>query len=263
MRRINLLRAHGSPTGYFYRAEKCRCAACRGAQADSKCRWRQTNLISTREYDSAYNAAHRDEKAAWRVAYNLEHLAERTAYGAAYYADHRAEIAAYGAAYNAAHREENAARTAAYRATHREEIAARGAAHRATHSEERASYMVAYYASHREELVAYQAAYKAAHREEYAAYTRNHEARKKGNGGTHTAADVKAQYERQKGRCYWQVTDVCKARRGKLGDTYHVDHVTPVVKSGSNGPENLVIACPTCNQSKGAKHPMDFAGILF
>jgi 5-methylcytosine-specific restriction endonuclease McrA len=34
------------------------------------------------------------------------------------------------------------------------------------------------------------------------------------------------------------------------------------VLGGSNGPENIVIACPHCNQSKNAKHPMDFCGRL-
>jgi len=37
----------------------------------------------------------------------------------------------------------------------------------------------------------------------------------------------------------------------------------PVILGGSNGPANIVAACPHCNQRKAAKHPMDFAGILF
>lgn len=69
--------------------------------------------------------------------------------------------------------------------------------------------------------------------------------------GTHTAADVAAQYLRQHGRCYW-----CAV---KVGKTYHVDHVTPLVKKGSNGPDNLVISCPACNLSKGAKLPHEFS----
>lgn len=102
---------------------------------------------------------------------------------------------------------------------------------------------------------AYREVWRKAHREECRGYFRNHEARKLGNGGTHTAADIKAQYSRQKGRCFY-----CG---GKVGGTYHTDHVIPLVLDGSNGPENLVIACPTCNLSKGAKHPMDFDGRMF
>jgi 5-methylcytosine-specific restriction endonuclease McrA len=75
-----------------------------------------------------------------------------------------------------------------------------------------------------------------------------------GNGGTHTAADVAAQRARQRGRCYW-----CHE---KVGKSYHVDHVMPLALGGSNGPENIVIACISCNLRKSAKHPMDWAGRL-
>ena len=68
-------------------------------------------------------------------------------------------------------------------------------------------------------------------------------------------ADVAAQRTRQKGRCYW-----CGEKTGRH---YHVDHVVPLIKGGSNGPENLVIACAACNLSKKDRHPMDFAGRMF
>ena len=84
----------------------------------------------------------------------------------------------------------------------------------------------------------------------YAAYSRNRQARKQGNGGTHTAADIRKQYERQDGLCFY-----CKT---KVGDKYHVDHFMPLVLGGSNGPEKLVIACSTCNLTKNAKHPLEF-----
>ena len=72
--------------------------------------------------------------------------------------------------------------------------------------------------------------------------------------GSHTVSDVENQHARQKGRCYW-----CQR---KVGDDYHVDHVVPLALGGIDGPENLVVACPSCNCSKGAKHPQEFAGIL-
>lgn len=72
--------------------------------------------------------------------------------------------------------------------------------------------------------------------------------------GSISSADITAQYERQRGRCYW-----CEE---KVGATYHVDHVIPLALGGANTADNIVISCPTCNSSKGAKHPMDFAGRL-
>jgi 5-methylcytosine-specific restriction endonuclease McrA len=75
-------------------------------------------------------------------------------------------------------------------------------------------------------------------------------ARKMQADGAHTAEDVQEQYERQKGRCYW-----CGKRVGK---NYHVDHIVPLSRGGSNWPENIVLACPSCNISKSNKLPHEW-----
>ena len=75
-------------------------------------------------------------------------------------------------------------------------------------------------------------------------------ARKLNADGCYTALDVQRQYEAQKGICYY-----CKCQ---VDDSYQVDHVIPLARGGSNGPENLVIACANCNQSKGAKLPHEW-----
>lgn len=63
--------------------------------------------------------------------------------------------------------------------------------------------------------------------------------------GTHTAADIRALYDEQQGQCSY-----CGIR---LFDDYHVDHVQPISRGGSNGVENLLLACPECNLSKNDK----------
>jgi 5-methylcytosine-specific restriction endonuclease McrA len=73
--------------------------------------------------------------------------------------------------------------------------------------------------------------------------------------GSHTADDIEAIYASQKGRCYW-----CQERVGK---DYHVDHRIPMSRGGTNNPDNIVIACPHCNQSKKDKLPHEWAGQLF
>ena len=80
---------------------------------------------------------------------------------------------------------------------------------------------------------------------------RNYRARLHAAAGFHTCEDVAAQRKRQRGHCYW-----CRV---KVGRHYHVDHVTPLSKGGSNGPENIVITCAHCNHAKNARHPMDWS----
>lgn len=72
-------------------------------------------------------------------------------------------------------------------------------------------------------------------------------------GGSHSAGDIRRIYELQRGRCYW-----CR----KPVKEYHVDHRVPLSRGGSNGPENLVVACASCNLRKGALTPEEFAGVL-
>jgi 5-methylcytosine-specific restriction endonuclease McrA len=79
-------------------------------------------------------------------------------------------------------------------------------------------------------------------------------ARKRNNGGRHTVADVLNRLAQQGGLCWWCAQPV--------GDDYHADHIIPLAEGGSDGPENICIACPTCNQVKGAKMPLQFAGRL-
>jgi 5-methylcytosine-specific restriction endonuclease McrA len=58
----------------------------------------------------------------------------------------------------------------------------------------------------------------------------------------------------QKSKCWW-----CGK---KLGKSYHIDHRIPLAKGGADSPSNAVAACVSCNTSKGAKMPWQFAGRL-
>lgn len=73
--------------------------------------------------------------------------------------------------------------------------------------------------------------------------------------GTFTADDVLIQYRSQRGKC-WHC--------GKpVGDDYHVDHLIPLARGGTNDARNIVISCPFCNMSRGAKLPQEWNGRLF
>lgn len=69
-------------------------------------------------------------------------------------------------------------------------------------------------------------------------------ARKHGAIGTHTEMDIIILRINQHGKCAY-----CSQPLKK----YHVDHVIPLSRGGSDDFDNLALACPHCNQSKGNK----------
>lgn len=94
-------------------------------------------------------------------------------------------------------------------------------------------------------------AWKKANPEVVAADGRTRRARLRGSEGSHTAGEVEEIHKRQKYKC---------AECGvSTKEKKHVDHIMPIALGGSNWASNLQILCPFCNDSKGAKHPIDWA----
>ena len=201
---MNLLLAHGSPTGYLYKSHGCRCPICRAE-------------------------AHAD------YARNRDHAAELHR---SWYQKNRDEVLAKQKAYRDAHPEAETARHARWRREHRDKMREAD---------------IRYRLAHPERLAEKSRRFRSENPEIMAARDRERRARKNNAPGSHTAADVRSQYERQRGKCYWCGAKVPWLRK-------HVDHVIPLSLGGSNGPENLVVSCPSCNLGKGATHPMDYAG---
>lgn len=87
------------------------------------------------------------------------------------------------------------------------------------------------------------------------AHVRNRRARLRTVEGEHAAADIEHQHAAQQGLCFY-----CRADLAATG--YHVDHVVPLARGGSNGPENIALACPRCNLTKRDMLPDDFRAFL-
>ncbi|WP_410171212.1 HNH endonuclease [Agrobacterium tumefaciens] len=76
-------------------------------------------------------------------------------------------------------------------------------------------------------------------------------AKRRSAEGTYTKSDVSRLLILQGRKCA-----ECKKN---LSDKYHVDHIMPLARGGSNWPTNLQILCQSCNQSKHARDPFEWA----
>lgn len=96
----------------------------------------------------------------------------------------------------------------------------------------------------------YQRQWRAKNREVVAMHSRNRRAIVKNSAGSHTAGDIQWLLNQQRYQCA-----VCKKN---IRGCYHVDHIEPLAKGGSNDKSNLQVLCPTCNNQKHASDPVDF-----
>src|SRR5260221_10770205 len=86
-------------------------------------------------------------------------------------------------------------------------------------------------------------------RQRWRAHKHTRRARERGAEGYWTPQDIQNILKGQRGKCA-----ECKKKLEK----YHIDHIVPLTRDGSNWPYNLQLLCPTCNLKKGNKLPHEF-----
>lgn len=206
-----------------------------------RCRaWRQLN----KEMVAAYMREYRKD--------NSEKIAENKR---KYRAENSEQIAERHRAYREANPEKIAEINRAYREANKEKCEEYMREWRKTNPEKMAAAFRAYREANIEQISSRHRAYRLANPEKIAAYGRNRRAKKREAEGSHTAADVKAIFESQRGLCA-----NCEKKLFKSGaKKFHVDHIQPLSRGGSNDKYNLQCLCPACNTRKRAKDPLDWA----
>jgi 5-methylcytosine-specific restriction endonuclease McrA len=106
-----------------------------------------------------------------------------------------------------------------------------------------------------EKKIAIDAAYNAANidilRPKKRFYQSRRHARKLNAAGSHTLEQVSELFKKQKGKCL-----NCRI---SIKIRYHVDHIMPLSKGGSNYISNIQLLCPRCNIKKYNKDPIEWA----
>ena len=198
---------------------------------------RQQTYVAQREKilerQKEYYQAHKDERASYMQEWNARNQEYRRDYNKEYSRLNRETISQQKKKYyrlnrgrlkemNHYHYRKSQSKRLEYARTYRQ-----------IHRNKRSAYGFAYYWRNRESMSLYQR-------------LRYHKMRTSATENI-TPQDIDRLYETQNGCCYW-----CSIPVGK---TYHIDHVFPIVRGGSHTLDNLVISCPSCNQSKHDKLP--------
>lgn len=95
-------------------------------------------------------------------------------------------------------------------------------------------------------------------REKHRAYDRTFQHRRRvrqKTSGNYTVQQIQNLLRLQKYKCYY-----CSVKFELKGNKhiYHIDHVVPLARGGSNDISNIVLACPKCNQHKQARLPHEW-----
>jgi 5-methylcytosine-specific restriction endonuclease McrA len=160
------------------------------------------------------------------------------------------KLRAYQAKWHREYRAKHPERHAGYEAKRDKDArAAERRARRADGRDDSKTILKRSYRKHREKRLAAMKVWRAnpTNKESMLAYMRSFKAQRRANPpvGMYTMDDVEQMYLDQAGEC--------AGCGGMLNENYHVDHVNPLARNGTNSAENLELLCRLCNQSKGYK----------
>lgn len=174
---------------------------------------------------------------------NAKHADKRRAYAKVYNKKHYAENAEYLRQWQREYHRQHPEKRAEYQAKNADKLREKAREYGRTNAKRRSEYNKQFWKANPEKRRIKE------HRRR---------AQKQAARGSYTAADIEsirlAQTDKRgRVRCWYCGTPM---------QAWHIDHKTPLARGGSNGSENLCLACADCNLKKHAKTPGEFAGRL-
>jgi len=243
---------------------------CKSCSKEYKKQHYLTNKEEITKKHKEYAESHKEEAAERSRRFAETHKEHLQEYHNQYYQENREQMLAQMKQRYQVHGDSIRERVNRYRIANREQIRAKGIEHRRTHREEIAERRRKYYREHREHCLAQKRRDYEKHKEQRLedskAYRKTErgrlirralwhkrEAQKLRAGGVYTSAQILEQLRRQRNRCYYPACGRSKFQKVDGKYVYHIEHVVPLSRGGSNSIDNLVLSCPTCNLRKGTK----------
>jgi 5-methylcytosine-specific restriction endonuclease McrA len=124
--------------------------------------------------------------------------------------------------------------------------------YRSAHPEKEKVRRAAWLVKNKDKMREHRTKWKQANPDAVNVHTRNRRAAKRAAPGSHSIQDVREIKKAQRNRCAYCAVSLARVRP-------HVDHIIAIASGGSNDRRNIQILCETCNTSKGARDPIDFA----
>jgi 5-methylcytosine-specific restriction endonuclease McrA len=208
----------------------------RGDTAAAQRQWRERNLDHARQSRREHYAENADRLRAYdRSRYprrREKKTPEDRAKFAAYMRKRRSQAGAEGKAEAAAQmkrwRDKNAAHHSAYRRKH--------------------------YAKNADAIKAAVKQWREDNHDEWLARHASHEARRRGAIGHFKRSDIEIIWDKQGGICVYCSAD--------LAISLNIDHKTPVIRGGTNWPDNLQLLCESCNKRKHDKTDEEWRALI-
>ena len=208
----------------------------------------------TRNKSAAWRAAHPEAKKARDQAYRNANREKIRAQVRAYYQENRGKLLEQAKAYAATHPEVRKASWARAKQERGDQIREANNAASRRRNHKRGTYVRDWHAAHPERIRAAKLKHYHTHRDKWRLRDVLHRGRKRGAGGKPTLQFIRDLHTLQGGVCSY-----CAAQ---LIEPYHLEHKTPLCRSGTNDPSNLCLSCAACNLRKGRKTDAEFRRLL-